>query len=171
MFATFEDDVTSRREQQEREESLIELVARANHLLAESFQGQVKSHGISNAEWRVLAALMEHDGVPMTELAELVLFKQPTLTKAIDRMERAELVQRRTPDEDRRRTLVHLTERGRRTAAPLAARARQYAIAVSRAVGDKESRELRSALLELIERVQQLPREQRPGRGGRILGD
>ncbi|MGO8916421.1 MAG: MarR family winged helix-turn-helix transcriptional regulator [Stellaceae bacterium] len=150
---------------------MIELVARANHVLAQRFHEQVRGHGVSATEWRVLAALVEHDGVAMTELAELVLFKQPTLTKAVDRMERAQLVQRRTPAEDRRRTLVHLTERGRRIAAPLAAQARQHALAVSRAVGDSQSRELRSALLELIERVRELPRDQRPARGDRVTGD
>jgi 3-hydroxy-9,10-secoandrosta-1,3,5(10)-triene-9,17-dione monooxygenase reductase component len=101
----------------------------------------------------VLAALSEHDGVTMTELAELVLFKQPTLTKAIDRMERTQLVQRRTPDEDRRRTLVFLTERGRRVVAPLMQRARQHDNTVTRALGVPVTRELKTALALLIERL------------------
>jgi len=153
------------REARERGESLTELLARANHLLSESFRAQLRFHGISGTEWRVLAALLERDGVAMTELAEHVLFKQPTLTKAIDRMERAALVERRTPSEDRRRTLVHLTERGRSVAGPLSARARQHDAALARAFGEAQSRELKAALLDLIGRVQNLPREKR-GRGG-----
>jgi hypothetical protein len=43
----------------------------------------------------VLAALAERDGVPLMNLGQKVLLKQPTLTKVIDRMERALLVQRR----------------------------------------------------------------------------
>jgi 3-hydroxy-9,10-secoandrosta-1,3,5(10)-triene-9,17-dione monooxygenase reductase component len=104
----------------------------------------------------VLAALNEHDGVKMTELAELVLFKQPTLTKAIDRMERTQLVQRRTPDEDRRRTLVFLTERGRRVVTPLVQRARQHDGTVTRALGVPVARELKAALSLLIERLLEL---------------
>src|SRR5215469_13223191 len=57
-----------------RDESLADLLARANFLLSESFYEQLKNHGLSATEWRVLAALSEHDGVKMTELAELVLF-------------------------------------------------------------------------------------------------
>ena len=164
-------NVAPLRDLSENDESLAELLARANHLLADSFQHQVKWHGLSATEWRVLAALSERDGLAMTELAEQVLFKQPTLTKAIDRMERAQLVQRRTPNEDRRRTLVHLSERGKRIAAPLLQRARQHAAIVNRALGDAASRELKAALLELIDRVRELPRDPRPARGGQTTGD
>ena len=155
------------RDSRDRAESLVELLARANHLLTESLRAQVKWQGISGTEWRVLAALLERDGVAMTTLADMVLFKQPTLTKAVDRMERAQLVQRRTPNEDRRRTTVHLTERGRRIAAPLLARARQHDAALNRVFGENQSRELRSALVELIERVRDLPREGRAPRAKR----
>jgi MarR family transcriptional regulator, organic hydroperoxide resistance regulator len=149
----------------EREESLGGLLARASHLVSAGFSRQIKGHGVSATAWRILGALAERDGVTMTELAELVLFKQPTLTKAIDRMERDQLVQRRTPVEDRRRTLVYLTERGRRAAAPLVVRARQHDAAVARAIGETACRELRSALLALIGRLneQNLPAGARPG--------
>jgi MarR family transcriptional regulator, organic hydroperoxide resistance regulator len=159
-----------RDELQEHGESLAEVLARANHLLAESFERQVKWHGLSATEWRVLAALSERDGVAMTELAEQVLFKQPTLTKAIDRMERAQLVQRRRPSEDRRRTLVHLSELGRRIATPLLQHARQHQALLDRALGDAASRDLKAALLTLIDRVRELPREQRPPRGSQAAG-
>jgi MarR family transcriptional regulator, organic hydroperoxide resistance regulator len=149
------------------EESLLELLARANHLLTESFHDQVRWAGLSMTEWRVLAALAEHDGAAMTELAELVLFKQPTLTKAVDRMERAQLVQRRTPAEDRRRTLVHLTERGRRIIGPLLQRADQHDILIEGVLGESLTRELRGALSLLIERIAELPREPKP-RGARL---
>ncbi len=137
----------------QREASLSELVAQANYLLSTSFSGQVKGHGLSATEWRVLGALSAREGVTMTELAQLVLFKQPTLTKAIDRMERAQLVERRTASVDRRRTLVYLTEQGRRAAAPLLLRARQHDSAVNHALGEAASRELKAGLIELIDRL------------------
>ena len=144
-----------------RDESLADLLARANFLLSESFYEQLKNHGLSATEWRVLAALSDHDGVKMTELADLVLFKQPTLTKAIDRMERAELVERRTPATDRRRTLVHLTERGRRIATPMLQRAQRHGASIERLLGEGKSRELKAALALLINRLGDLPHEPR----------
>jgi DNA-binding MarR family transcriptional regulator len=149
----------------ERKESLAGLLARASHLLSVGFSQQVKGHGVSATAWRVLGALAERDGLTMTELAGLILFKQPTLTKAIDRMERDQLVQRRTPAEDRRRTLVYLTERGRRAAAPLVQRARQHDAAIARAIGDAAYHELKSALSALIGRLSEhdLPARGRTG--------
>src|SRR5690242_12479692 len=149
----------------ERDESLGGLLARASHLLSAGFSQHIKGHGVSATAWRVLGALVERDGLTMTELADLVLFKQPTLTKAIDRMERDQLVQRRTPVEDRRRTLVYLTERGRRAAAPLVQRARQHDAAVARAIGDAAYQDLKSALSALIGRLseQDLPARTRSG--------
>jgi DNA-binding MarR family transcriptional regulator len=71
-----------------RQENLTELLARANHLLAEDFSAQLKAHGLSATEWRVLAELAERGGMPMMNLGQKVLLKKPTLTKVIDRMER-----------------------------------------------------------------------------------
>jgi len=146
------------------EESLAALIARAHHALTERFHAEVRGHGLSDTEWRVLAALSEHDGVAMTALAEAVLFKQPTLTKAINRMERSQLVLRQTPAEDRRRTLVHLTERGRDVATPLLSRARQHDSAISRALGETQSRELAASLKALLDRLAELPRAAKPMR-------
>jgi hypothetical protein len=75
-----------RSETRSRQENLTELLARANHLLAEGFSAQLKEHGLSATEGRVLGALAERDEMPMTNLGHKVLLKQPTLTKVIDRM-------------------------------------------------------------------------------------
>jgi DNA-binding MarR family transcriptional regulator len=132
-----------------RQKNLTELLARANHLLAESFRAQLKTHGLSATEWRVLAALAERDGMPMRDLAQTVFFRQPTLSKAIDRMEHALLVERRMPPEDRRQSLIYLTERGRQLTAPLLARARDREIWVARVLG-KAGLQRCAAMLESI---------------------
>lgn len=154
-------EVTSRIERRKREANLTELLARANHLIGESLYDGLKGHGLSAPEWRVLGALSEHDGLKMAELAELLLFKQPTLTKIIDRMERADLVQRQASLIDRRCMIASLTERGRRVAVPLTLRLRQHEAALQRALGAAASREIRAALAELVERLADMPRESR----------
>jgi DNA-binding MarR family transcriptional regulator len=119
------------------------------------FEEQLKSHGLSLTEWRVLKTLMVHDGMRMIDIAEHALSNQPTLTNAVGRMERSNLVQRRTPSEDRRGTRVHLTEHGERVALPLAALAQQRDRAVERALGASASRKLKVALVQLIELVRE----------------
>lgn len=132
--------------------------------MAARVNGQVKWHGIGVSEWRVLAALTRRDGIAMSELADRVLFKQPTLTKAVDRMERAGLVERRTSERDRRRTIVRVTERGRTLAAPLIVRARESEAAMLAELGTAALGDLADRLRTLIERLSPKPGRNRATR-------
>jgi DNA-binding MarR family transcriptional regulator len=79
--------------------------------------------GISALEWRVLATLCDEDALTIGDLARKVVAQQPTLTKAIKRMEEAGLVERGSDDADLRRTLAIVTKAGRRLAETLIERA------------------------------------------------
>ena len=136
-----------------RQAYLVDLFARANHALMVPFEEEVKSRGLSFIEWRVLKTLLAHDGMQIIDIAEHVLSLQETVTKAVGRMERLKLVQRRTPSEDRRRRSVHLTEHGERVARPLAVLADQRDLAVERALGVSTSRKLKVTLVQLIELI------------------
>jgi DNA-binding MarR family transcriptional regulator len=138
-----------------RQENLTELLARANHLLAEGFSIHLKAHGLSATEWRVLAALAERDGMPMMNLGQKVLLKQPTLTKVIDRMERALLVRRRLSAEDRRLALVDLCERGRQLAAPLLVSARDRELWVAGTLAKTDLRKCRALLAAIVDRLEE----------------
>ena len=138
-----------------RQENLTELLARANHLLAEGLSAQLKAHGLSATEWRVLAALAERDGVSMIDLGQRLFFKQPTLSKVVDRMEHALLVRRRTSPQDRRLSLVDLTKRGRELAAPLLLSARDRELWVARALGKTDLRKCRALLAAIVDRLKE----------------
>ncbi|MFC8512151.1 MarR family winged helix-turn-helix transcriptional regulator [Streptomyces sp. NPDC057257] len=72
----------------------------------------LKAEGATLEEWRVLSFLADGAGHAMTEIAEFALLSPPSLTKVVDRMVSLNLVLRRVDDEDRRRVLVFVTERG-----------------------------------------------------------
>jgi DNA-binding MarR family transcriptional regulator len=144
-------------------EILAELLARADHLLSGSFDEQMKRHGLMPTQWRALAALGGRDGMTMTELADRLLVQQSTLTKIVDRLERQALAQRwrrSATEEDRRRTSVFLTQRGRRVATSLRRRVRQHDAAVSSALGNAAARNLVAALDQLMDRLAELARRQ-----------
>ena len=155
------------------EERLSDLLAQADHLMTERLYAQARWRRIGVIEWRVLAILTHQDGLTMSELAQRVLTKQPTLTKAVDRMERAGLVQRRTPDQDRRRTLVLLTEQGRQTAGPLVAESRAQESAVVSEQGEASMRQLRVLLRQLIDRMTGSERSEtgHPARARQRIGE
>lgn len=87
----------------------------AAHLTAE-LAGVFEAFGLSAGEFDVLAAL-RRAGEPFartpSELAESTMITSGGLTKRVDRLEEAGLVERRTSERDARSRVVRLTEQGR----------------------------------------------------------
>jgi DNA-binding MarR family transcriptional regulator len=97
---------------------LAYLLARASFTVSSEFHATLKNWDLSVPEWRVLACLMDVEGLSVGELAAMALMKQPRLTKVLDRMERDDLVKRKGTTNDRRRVTIHLTAKGRARAKP-----------------------------------------------------
>jgi DNA-binding MarR family transcriptional regulator len=74
--------------------------------------------GLSGAQWGVLRNLhrAEQEGMPglrLTDLSERLLVRPPSVTGVVDRLERADLVERTGSPTDLRAKQVGLTPRGR----------------------------------------------------------
>jgi MarR family transcriptional regulator, organic hydroperoxide resistance regulator len=108
---------------------LAALLARASSLISDEFHATLARKKIPALQWRVLACL--YDGpLPVGDLGRLILAKQPTVSKLIDRMEALALVVRREDPASRRRTLVALTPGGAKLAAELIALALEHEASV-----------------------------------------
>lgn len=70
-------------------------------------------HGLSLEQWRVLDCLVRQGEMPMTELAGAVLSPAPTVTRIVDKLVSRALVYRSSSMDDRRRVLVHASQRGK----------------------------------------------------------
>ena len=94
---------------------LVHLLSRAEHLAARHQTAilEAEAAGCSIEQWRVLALLADEQGHTMTEVADYALLPAPTATKLIDRLVAGNLVYRHPDPADRRRVLVHASERGR----------------------------------------------------------
>jgi homoprotocatechuate degradation regulator HpaR len=68
---------------------------------------------ITEPQWRVLRVLWEHDGASVLELARVTLVAAPSLVGVLDRLQQAELIERRPGETDRRHVHVYLRPRGR----------------------------------------------------------
>jgi MarR family transcriptional regulator, organic hydroperoxide resistance regulator len=86
-------------------------VARAHRTMAASLLSQV---GLHPGQEALLMELWDHDGRTQADLAESLGVEPPTVTKMLQRMEHADLVDRRPDATDRRAIRVHLTPKGRR---------------------------------------------------------
>ena len=128
---------------------LAYLLARTSQLVSQEFQQALEERQVPTMHWRVLVTL--NDGpMHLTDLAKIVLEKQPTMSKIIDRMEKLGLVQRQTGVADRRSTLVSITAEGRRMVKPLIRLARKHEQEVLAPLGEDNARVLLEVLRKLI---------------------
>ena len=91
--------------------------------------------------------------ISFSSLAEITLVQQPTLTKAIERMEKSGLVTRRADPEDGRKVLVEATTRGIDMVRALFPAARAHEAQMLAGYDAKDASALKAALRLLIERT------------------
>jgi len=87
-----------------------------NASLHEAIEADLRSHGLTQADYEILAHLSEApDGIlRMTELAGALLFSKSGLTYRVAHLEERGLVERRSCGDDRRGVWAVLTKAGRR---------------------------------------------------------
>ncbi|MFL7810188.1 MAG: MarR family winged helix-turn-helix transcriptional regulator [Anaerolineae bacterium] len=99
-------------EQQEIESIgvLLSQICRLEHARAHELLDEL---GLYRGQHRILRALWAEDGLTHTELAGCSHVRPATISKTIQRMEKAGLVERRHDAEDQRLSRVYLTPAGR----------------------------------------------------------
>jgi DNA-binding MarR family transcriptional regulator len=130
---------------------LAALLAQASHLISAEFHAIVRRHGMSVSEWRILGTLSCGGPVRIGHLAEITLSKQPTLTRALSRMERRGQVVRVPSRGDRRVTFVRTTPKGRRAVTTLIRLAREHERRVLEPFGLARAEELKEVLRGMIQ--------------------
>jgi MarR family transcriptional regulator for hemolysin len=86
-------------------------VSETAHALRRAFDRRACELGTTRAQWRLLARLARDDGQRQVALAEALDVEPITLSRMVDRLCEAGLVERRADEEDRRAWRVHLTDR------------------------------------------------------------
>jgi len=113
--------------------------------------GVMAGHGLTPAQYNVLRILRgaHPDPVPCSYIGERLLDRTPDVTRLLDRLQKAALIERRRAEHDRRVVEVSLTETG---AARLAELERPVAELTERIMGALSAEELDrlSALLEKL---------------------
>ncbi len=88
---------------------LLAQVCKAHRNKANAELGEV---GVHVGQEMVLLQLWQQDGVTQSELATDLCVEAPTVTRMLQRMERADLIERRSDPDDARVSRVYLTEQG-----------------------------------------------------------
>lgn len=132
------------------DEYLPALLAQAHFLISREFHAIVRERGFTVSEWRVLASLAGSGPVPIGKLAQIVVMKQPTVTRVLDRQEARGEVKRIAHKTDRRVTLVAITPKGTRLVSQLIRLAREHEQRVLEPFGLDRAAELKETLKKMI---------------------
>lgn len=88
------------------------LLRRVSERLAKSLAEVLRPHDKTPNSWRVLVALIHRRGATISELVDLTVIDQSTLSRTVDRMEEQGLVTRTSSEADGRSVVVEITADG-----------------------------------------------------------
>lgn len=96
----------------------VTSLMRAQQIALSRVESVLRRHGVTFARYEVLMLLYfsRAGALPMAKIGERLQVHPTSVTNAVDRLERAELVKRSAHPTDRRATLVELLEPGRELA-------------------------------------------------------
>jgi DNA-binding MarR family transcriptional regulator len=86
-------------------------IAETAHALRRAFDRRAASLGVTRAQWKVLFRLSRTPGLRQVELADMLDVEPITLSRIVDRLAEAGLVERRADPADRRAWRLYLTDK------------------------------------------------------------
>jgi DNA-binding MarR family transcriptional regulator len=95
------------------DENLGSMVADVTRLIRRAFDERARGIGVTRPQWRVLSMLLRHEGINQGGLADLLEVEPITLCRMVDRLQEADLVERRPDPADRRAWRLYLTGKAR----------------------------------------------------------
>ena len=117
------------------------------------FRPNLREHGLTDQQWRVLRVLGEHHdegAVDTGQIAAEAYLLGPSLTGVLARMERDGLVTRQRCQQDARRTLVSATHKGMRMVEKLSQSIEAHYSALETQLGNNKLEQLYALLDEVI---------------------
>jgi homoprotocatechuate degradation regulator HpaR len=96
------------------EHSLPMELLKAREAAMSRFRPMLRSHGVTEQQWRVIRALADYEPMDASELAERSFLLAPSLTRILQFLEGENLVKRSADKNDQRRSVLSLTAKGRR---------------------------------------------------------
>lgn len=94
------------------DENIGTMLGQVSRLLRRSFDARARGIGVTRPQWQVLSLLVQYSGINQGGLAELLDVEPITLGRMIDRLQDAQMVERRPDPADRRAWRLFLTDKG-----------------------------------------------------------
>ncbi|MBA6044860.1 homoprotocatechuate degradation operon regulator HpaR [Pseudomonas lactis] len=94
-------------------QSLTLALLQAREAAMSFFRPSLNEHGLTEQQWRIIRILEQHGELEIYQLAELACILKPSMTGVLVRMEAARMVHRRKAEQDQRRVLITLADKGK----------------------------------------------------------
>lgn len=131
--------------------SLPMLLMRGREAVMRYFRPSLRSHDVTEQQWRVLRALAHVGECEVTELAHLTFLHAPSLSRILRDLLSRGLIERASGITDRRRGLVTISQSGRDLIGAVAPLSEAGYAQIKKNYGVKRLAELQHMLLELEE--------------------
>ncbi|WP_420324553.1 homoprotocatechuate degradation operon regulator HpaR [Mameliella sp.] len=146
----------------ETQRTLPIALLRAREAVMERFRPMLRDIDVTEQQWRVLTVVREAEEIDATQLARAACVLAPSLTRTLKSLESRGLITQGRDRNDRRRTLVRMTEAGD-------ALLHQAGVVSARIYADIEAKlsaERIAQLLDALERLTEDLRTQENARSG-----
>jgi DNA-binding MarR family transcriptional regulator len=102
-------------------ETILPEIGETAHALRKAFTRRAATLGVTGAQWKVLFKLSRKPGLRQVELADMLDIEPITLTRILDRLQEAGLIERSSDPADRRAWRLHVTAKAKPLVAKLQA--------------------------------------------------
>ncbi|MCM5557780.1 MarR family transcriptional regulator [Pleomorphomonas sp. JP5] len=119
----------------------------------ETLRPSMKVAGLTEPQWRVLHELRARSPMIASELAANTFVRASSLSRILRDLEARDLIARAQQFEDLRKTLVSLTDYGRKTIAPIEAAYAELGQRIADAVGREGVLACASACAGIVEQI------------------
>jgi MarR family transcriptional regulator, 2-MHQ and catechol-resistance regulon repressor len=125
------------------------VLARAHRSMVDYIESSMTAQGLGISDFMVLEVLLHKGPATISTIGEKILLASASMTSAIDRLEKRDLVRRTTCTSDRRIRIVELTECGKAFIEEIYARHAKDLEAVSSELSDEERRVMYEGLKKI----------------------
>lgn len=113
-----------------------------------------KRFNLSIPEWRVIAIVGRFPGLSAVEVAERTFMDKVAVSRAVTRLIKNGRIEREFADDDKRRSILNLSEDGRRVHDEVAPLALQFERDLIQELGEEDVQRLNSMIDRLLARAQ-----------------
>lgn len=131
--------------------SLPMQLMRAREAVMQRFRPHLRSHGITEQQWRIIRVLVEAQSLEILHLSNRCCIHPASLSRILPNMDAAGLITRRTHAQDLRRVIVSIAPGGRRLFETMASESEHIYAEIARDIGPERLQQLYRALDEAIE--------------------